>query len=254
MRDVLSLFSPLCNASGLAWFAQGGVLVGLLVAGAVGSIAHCGPMCGPFVVAQVAGRLARVPAAELCERHRFQAGALLPYHCGRVGVYAALGALAAGVGAAITAMPWFTRLGGVALLLAACLFADQAARHWLPRRGRSSVAFSAGLRGPAVFLSRMSRGGRGFFGEMVRGAALGFLPCGFLYAALAVAAGSGAIWRGALAMAVFGLGTMPALIALGIAGGAAGRALRDAVRTASPVIFAVNAMLLLMLGLTRLLA
>ncbi len=89
---------------------------------------------------------------------------------------------------------------------------------------------------------------------MVRGAALGFLPCGFLYAALAVAAGSGAIWRGALAMAVFGLGTMPALIALGIAGGAAGRALRDAVRAASPVIFAVNAMLLLMLGLTRLLA
>ncbi|MGC8523994.1 MAG: sulfite exporter TauE/SafE family protein [Acidibrevibacterium sp.] len=219
------------------------------MAGAVGSVAHCGPMCGPFVLGQVAGRLARVPATGLCERHRIAAGLVLPYHLGRISVYALLGALVAAVGVALAQVPWLARLGGIALVLAALLFADQAVRQWFPRSGRAG---SAQPRGVLAWLWRRASARRGRFGEFAVGAALGFLPCGFLYAALAVAAGSGAIWRGALAMAIFGLGTMPALIVVGIMGSAAGRAWESVLRAASPVMFAANALLLLILGGVRL--
>ena len=55
------------------------------------------------------------------------------------------------------------------------------------------------------------------------GLALGFLPCGFLYAALATSAASGSPLWGALAMLAFGAGTAPALVALGVVGQVAGR-------------------------------
>ena len=66
-------------------------VLGLFLAGLAGSPLHCAPMCGPFVLARAAGRLANVPAGRLCERQRLLSGALLPYHLGRIGTYAALG-------------------------------------------------------------------------------------------------------------------------------------------------------------------
>jgi sulfite exporter TauE/SafE len=46
----------------------------------------------------------------------------------------------------------------------------------------------------------------------------GWLPCGLVYAALALALVSGGAIEGALTMLAFGLGTLPALISLGFAG------------------------------------
>jgi len=46
----------------------------------------------------------------------------------------------------------------------------------------------------------------------------GWLPCGLVYAALALALASGGVLQGALTMLAFGLGTLPALISLGFAG------------------------------------
>jgi sulfite exporter TauE/SafE len=47
------------------------------------------------------------------------------------------------------------------------------------------------------------------------GAVWGWLPCGLVYGALALAAASGDPLRGALGMAAFGLGTLPWLLAAG---------------------------------------
>ena len=41
----------------------------------------------------------------------------------------------------------------------------------------------------------------------------GFLPCGMVYSALALALLTGSAWRGAMLMLVFGLGTLPNLLA-----------------------------------------
>jgi sulfite exporter TauE/SafE len=76
------------------------------------------------------------------------------------------------------------------------------------------------------------------------GLVLGFLPCGFLYAALIAAAATGGALAGGLAMAGFALGTMPALVVVGVLGaGAALRWRRFAVRLAGPV-FLANALTL----------
>ena len=50
------------------------------------------------------------------------------------------------------------------------------------------------------------------------GVVLGFLPCGLLYGALAAAGGTASGRDGALAMAAFALGTVPALMAVGWGG------------------------------------
>ncbi|MBM3555852.1 MAG: sulfite exporter TauE/SafE family protein, partial [Alphaproteobacteria bacterium] len=59
---------------------------------------------------------------------------------------------------------------------------------------------------------------QGPFARFGLGAALGFLPCGLLYGALAVAGGGGTAPAGALAMAAFGLGTVPSLMGVGVGG------------------------------------
>jgi sulfite exporter TauE/SafE len=94
MDHTLEFLAALCTASP----AAGGLMLGLLLAGLAGSAMHCVPMCGPFVLGQVADRMARVPAVRLCELQRVRGGLLLPYHLGRITTYAGLGALAAAMG------------------------------------------------------------------------------------------------------------------------------------------------------------
>jgi len=52
----------------------------------------------------------------------------------------------------------------------------------------------------------------------VAGIVNGMLPCGLVYAYLALAASAGQIGQGALVMALFGLGTLPAMVLTGLAG------------------------------------
>jgi sulfite exporter TauE/SafE len=89
-------------------------------------------------------------------------------------------------------------------------------------------------------------------GGYLLGVALGFLPCGFLYAALAAAASSSNPMLGIAGMVAFGLGTVPALAAVGVAGQAAGQRWQRAVAVVSPVVMLGNAALLATLALGRL--
>ena len=197
---------------------------------------HCVPMCGGFVLGQVADRMARLPAARLCEWQRIGRGALLPYHLGRLTTYAGLGAL--GGAATRPAAVVRLRLGGAA---AAGRRAVPGARArgfcpgWIarPPAGRAP---SPGWRSAPAVATRWA-------------SSLGFLPCGFLYAALAATAASGSPLLGALGMLAFGLGTMPALVAVGIAGQAAGRRWQRGVAAAAPAVMLLNAALLAVLAL-----
>jgi len=228
-------------------------VLGLLLAGAAGSAAHCVPMCGGFVLGQVADRMARLPAARLCEWRRVSNGALLTYHLGRLTTYAGLGAMAGLGGGAVGRLPWFGWLSGALLLLAALLFLSQAMRRLAPRFG-----WHAGWKLEPVgwnsALARITRGlnGTGTGGGYLLGVALGFLPCGFLFAALAASAASANPVHGALAMLAFGLGTVPALIAVGIAGQTAAHRWRDGVAILSPAVMLLNAALLIVLALRTL--
>lgn len=229
----------------------GGVALGLFLAGATGSVMHCAPMCGPFVLAQTADRMARLPAARLCEIQRVAGALLLPYHLGRITTYAGLGALAGFAGSALSQQPWLSRLSVILLLIAAVLFLGQALRRLVPALHAllpdKEVTPPSFVRPIARLTARMDRST--LAGGALLGLTLGFLPCGFLYAALTAASATGGPAAGALAMIAFGLGTVPALVAVGIAGQAAGRRCHQVTAWAAPMVMLLNAALLAGLAL-----
>ncbi|MDA8251838.1 MAG: sulfite exporter TauE/SafE family protein [Rhodospirillales bacterium] len=214
---------------------------GLLLAGLAGGPAHCAPMCGGFVLAQVSDRMARLPAARLCESARLRGALLLPYHAGRLATYSLLGAGAGTLGRQLAA----GGLGGALLLLAAALFALQAVARVRP--GLLPALPAA----PAGWLRVLAAAARRVPGGLPLGLLLGLLPCGLLYAALAAAAATGDPARGALGMLAFGLGTVPGLFAVGLAGHLAGRRWRGRTARLAPAVLLANAALLVMLGLQR---
>ena len=231
MSGSLEFFASLCAAA--PW--GGSLMLGLLLAGMAGSTMHCVPMCGGFVLGQAADGMARLPAARLCEWQRIRRGALLPYHLGRLTTYAGLGALG---GTAAGRLPWFGFASAGLLLVGAALFLAHVARV-LPGLDRA----------PAGWTRAIARLAQHTSGGYPLGVVLGFLPCGFLYAALATTAATGSPLLGALGMLAFGLGTVPALVAVGIAGQAAGRRWQRGVTAAAPAVMLLNAALLTALAL-----
>lgn len=223
---------------GLSWTGGDAALLplALLIAGLAGGAMHCAPMCGPFVMAQLERRLAGDPGAD-----RRLAALLLPYHLGRAATYSVLGAAAGWIGRGVEEVAGFRWLSGALLALAALWFLAQsvaALRRFLPH-GAPGVLVDAVTRlARPLFVD--PRGWRG----LGLGAALGLLPCGLLYAALAAAAGSGGAPAGAAAMAAFALGTMPALVGVGWLGAFFERRWRGALRVAAVPLLVFNAAML----------
>lgn len=234
---------PLTDYFQAAMVADGpGLPMALFLAGLIGGGVHCLGMCGPFVLAQVGARLDRIPAAEMGEFHRLTGGALLPYHLGRGTTYTLLGLLAGSLAGGMSDLAQWRWLSGLLLVLAAGLFLLQAVGR-LGGRGLGFPVPRLPGRWMAVLIDR-PLGWRGY----LLGVLLGFLPCGLIYGALAAAAASGdALW-GALAMGAFFIGTVPALLGLGLAGGlAAGQWREMAVRFAG-LLMGLNGLLLLYLA------
>lgn len=247
------MLMQLCSVDGGATTGFG-LLSGLLLAGLAGSVMHCAPMCGPFVLGQVSDRLARVPAARLCELTRLRSGLLLPYHLGRLVTYATLGAVAATFGAVAGRTGWFAPVSGGLLLLGAAVFVCHAAarlmpsvRPWLPHLDTIPLGLGRRITRIARTVDRAR-----WSGGFLLGLTLGFLPCGFLYAALAVAAAVANPVGGAAAMLAFGIGTVPTLIVVGIAGLSVGRSWQRGIAVVAPVVMLLNAGLLATLALRQL--
>jgi sulfite exporter TauE/SafE len=222
---------------------HGGLLASLFLAGLLGSATHCVGMCGPLVLAQTMTRLETRPAAAMRELDRLTGAALLPYHLGRATTYAALGAATAGLTAGMVAVTGLRWLSAVLLALAAVLFVGYAVRQ-VGSRLRWRWFDAAIESGWSRTLGRFVRplfgrplGWRGY----VLGVALGFLPCGFLYGAVAASAASRHPLSGALAMLAFALGTVPALMTVGLAGHVAGSRFRGSAVRLAPALMLVNA-------------
>ncbi|MEO5336850.1 MAG: sulfite exporter TauE/SafE family protein [Magnetospirillum sp. WYHS-4] len=217
-----------------------GLILGLFLAGLGGSLTHCAGMCGPFVLAQVMARLEALPAGAMSETHRLLGAALVPYHLGRATTYAGLGALAAG----LVDAAGFRPLAALLLGLAGLFFLG----YGLRRLGLALPGLAATAEGP---VSRaISRLAKPLFARPVGtrayglGVALGFLPCGLVWGALAAAASAGDSLGGAFAMLAFAVGTIPALLAVGLAGHVAGSRWRETVGRVAPFLLVANAALL----------
>jgi uncharacterized protein len=77
----------------------------------------------------------------------------------------------------------------------------------------------------------------------------GFLPCGFVYVALAASAVTGTPFKGALGMALFGLGTVPALLAFSILGRFFNLELRNRIKKFIPALAVILGIIFILRGL-----
>ena len=153
------------------------------LAGLVGS-PHCMGMCGSFALACGGGRRG------------------VAWHAGRLTTYAGLGALAGAIGGLLPGPGWVAPTVSTALLV------------WFAGALAGLVPEPA-LRIPGVssLAGRAARSPGAVPGYLL-GLSTGLLPCGLVYAALAIPVASGSALVGALSMVAFGLGTVPALAAM----------------------------------------
>ncbi len=243
---VESIFQILsmCRAGAASLVSQPESLVAsLFLAGLAGSVSHCAGMCGPFVIGQVTADAAKI-ATGYGEWRRAGAALLLPYHAGRTTTYAALGAMAGASTSIFASTDSFAWISAVLLVCGAALMAAQA------------VGLATRVPAPQEKLLRRLAAplivSRTPWARFALGIVLGFLPCGLIYGALGIAAGSGSALRGALAMAAFAAGTVPALIAIAWGGMLLRRRYQAAMRWVAVPLLALNAALMLALAGSRL--
>ena len=162
------------------------VLAAALLAGVMGS-PHCIGMCGGFAAA--------------CARPRWS---ILLWNAGRLTTYAVLGAVGGLAGGAIPGPRWVAPLVSLVLLV---WFAASLA-ELVPQ---PKLALPGLVRVGAALARR-----EGPLARYLFGVATGLLPCGMVYAALAMAIVAGTPLLGAAAMVAFGLGNAPALTLLSV--------------------------------------
>ena len=179
----------------------------VLVASLLGSL-HCAGMCGGFV-ALYAGDPGRRDGVTVGH---------VAYNLGRLMAYAVLGALAGALGAALDlggAVLGFQRAaaavaGAFIALWGFALLLESLGQH-VPRFGPPPWLHGSVSRGV-----RLIAGWRPVTRALAVGLLTGCLPCGWLYAFVVTAAGTGSAAVGAALMSVFWLGTLPVMVSLGV--------------------------------------
>jgi sulfite exporter TauE/SafE len=187
-------------------------LASIAVASLFGSL-HCVGMCGGLIGFYSSGSAHHKPWA-----------AHGAYHVTRLLAYATLGGCAGQFGAALDLVGRGMGLADAAGLLAGAVMLIWALLSWprsRPRLLRLQRGGATGglLRRIAALFSALARHARQR-PPVVRAALLGLssalLPCGWLYAFAVLAAGTGSPVHGALLLAAFWSGTLPALLGLGL--------------------------------------
>jgi sulfite exporter TauE/SafE len=174
----------------------------IFLAGIAGSM-HCVGMCGGFACA-----LAPDPRGRAATMRRH-----LVYNGGRVTTYCFLGAAAGWAGAEwlpATAQRTLAVVSGALMVYIGLQFFGMFAPRLALPAGVAGIVDVSALR--AVLKSPRPAAPLAF------GVLNGFLPCPLVYAFAAQAASSGGTLPGLGVMLAFGLGTFPAMLAMGAAG------------------------------------
>ena len=177
----------------------------IFLGGLLGS-GHCVGMCGAFAVA--IGWSADRPRENFVRQ--------TVYSCGRCFTYAFLGAVAGFGGQQIqrslvtvtSVQSGLSIFAGLALLVTGLVSAGlvPSSDRWLKRAASC----------PAATHFRNLLRSKQLANVFLAGLATGFLPCGLVYAFLALALSSDGMLSGTAIMATFGLGTLPLMLSVGV--------------------------------------
>ena len=209
------------------------LVLSALVLGMVSSF-HCVGMCGPLALALPVSHLSRSK----------QLFSIILYNAGRVITYATLGLVFGIAGRKLYLaglQQWFSIfIGSIMLALAIQYFIRKRPVQptWMNGFHQAvQKAMQSCLQSPYMG------------GYLFLGMANGLLPCGMVYLAIAGALTTTEVYESVLFMSVFGLGTMPAMLLLGIFGLRADISFRKRIKQAMPFVVATVALLLILRGM-----
>ena len=206
-------------------------LIAALSLGFLGSF-HCVGMCGPIALA--------IPVRRTSRFSIFRDS--LIYNSGRIFSYFLMGLLFGLLGQGFALAGWQNVLSivlGTILLLAILLPARTFKIHpglfRILERLKSQVRKQFGIKTTRSLL--------------LIGILNGFLPCGLVYLGIAGAAATGDALNGALFMAVFGLGTFPAMLAVSAMKNYMSVRFRQRISRSMPVFVGIMAVMLILRGM-----
>ncbi len=201
----------------LLFSEHGNVFFTFFLGGLTGSFTHCLIMCAPVVACQSA-------CGGSCGK-RLSNAAQWQYHLGRLMIYGALGFFAALFAAQFTAYTNWNALSSGMMIAAGALFVGSAIfpqthplLRFVPQNG------------------------------FLRGVMMSFMPCGLIYAALMMAATLAHPMQGMIAMWLFVLGTIPALLIASGSAAALAKHWQQFMQTAGRFGMAFNGLALLVLA------
>ncbi|MCK6648552.1 MAG: sulfite exporter TauE/SafE family protein [Bacteroidia bacterium] len=196
---------------------------------------HCVGMCGPIALA--------LPLNHNSLWSKI-IGALL-YNFGRMFTYALLGSLFGLLGQSVVIAGYQQALSitlGVIILIMVLLPSSTYGRFKITAFIYSYIGKLKQKLG-SLFQKR-SYSSLFFIGTLN-----GLLPCGLVYLGIAGAIATGNSLEGALFMAMFGLGTLPAMFILGMLGNSISINIRNRINKAIPVFVVAMALLLILRGM-----
>ncbi len=196
---------------------------------------HCIGMCGPIVLALPVqqGNISALISGRIL------------YNLGRAITYAFIGLIFGFVGQGLSLAGFqqsVTILAGVLIILMVFLPTRYTQKLYLLK---PAYNFSNWLKRKFGQLFKKKT----TFSNLLIGLLNGLLPCGLVYIAVAGALASGAAMQGALYMFVFGLGTLPIMLAVSLAGNFIGLSVRKRINKLIPVFMFVLAGLFILRGM-----
>lgn len=207
------------------------IIASLLSIGFFGGFSHCVTMCGPFVITQVSQKLSSCKIEDYYGIKKLSKIALLPYHLGRITTYGFIGFFCAFLRTNLDHQIGFDLFSATLILLALFYFIHLFVKNNYLKFSNIKNFFSK-IKFPKIkfistsnffgiilkkfsnkisFLLNNSSGFNGY----ILGIVLGFLPCGMLYGAFALAGNLSNYFLAFLGMIIFGVATFFALFTVG---------------------------------------
>lgn len=211
------------------------ILISALVLGLMGSF-HCAGMCGPIAIA--------LPLHGNTVPQKIFGGTL--YNVGRTITYGIMGTIFGLLGQGIQMIGFQQKISVImgAIMIISVLFPALFKNQY--RMDKSLFSFVGKLKKQIGEMFSI----RSFQSLFFIGMLNGLLPCGLVYMAIAGAIGTGGVVEGSLYMILFGLGTIPMLLTISLAGNIMSLAIRRKINKLIPVLVIVVGLLFVLRGLS----
>ena len=211
------------------------ILFSALILGLMGSF-HCAGMCGPIAIA--------LPLPGSSFFQKISGGFL--YNIGRTITYAIMGAIFGWLGQGLHMIGFQQKISVImgSLMIVSALFPSLFKNHY--KLTKSWFTFVGALKSVIGKMFSIHT----YFSLFIIGLLNGLLPCGLVYMAIAGAIGTQDVALGSAFMFLFGMGTIPMLLGISIAGNLMGLTVRNKIHKLIPFLIVLVGIFFILRGLS----